>query len=392
MEKVSPLLLFKMMLFAGRYPHGFTALVDPSPIASSLAAQYNVPCFPDIDSLFASQITPEAAIICTPNHTHVPLALPLAEAGIHLFVEKPISTSVASGLELIRAARQHKVHLLVGHHRRFNLYMIATKSAVDSGLLGDLTAVSALWTTFKPDPYFFASPDLAWRRRKEGGGVVLINLIHEADLLQHLFGPIVRVHAEKTISRRRVSTETGDDAAEEGAVFTMRFASGLVGSFVLSDAVVSPHNFEAGTGENPHIARARRAGGEEIDVYRILGTTGTLSVPDMTLWKYANDGDARSWENELIPKKLEIDSDPRVPFERQLDHFVNVVRGVEKPSCTGEEGLRALAVCDAIRRALDGEGGGTSEMKVPDCIGTDLDDPEWTSTWSWGSERYAARS
>lgn len=337
------------------------ALVDPSPRASVVAAEYVIPYFEDIGSMLASRdiVKPVAALVCTPNHTHVPLSLQLVEAGIHVLVEKPISADVESGLKLVKRAREKGVGVLVGHHRRFNPYVMAAKKAVDSGLLGDVTAISALWTAFKPDAYFDADPALAWRKSKKGGGVVLINLIHEIDILHHLFGPIIRIHAEKTVSRR----QGGEDGAEEGAALTLRFKSGVVGTYILSDAVVSPHFFEAGTGENPLMPRARRPHGEELDVYRIFGTEGTLSVPDMTLWKYEGES---SWQSEIKTQKLDIDDDQHVPFERQLDHFVRVMRGEEEPSCSGEDAVRALAVCEAVRGALD-DGFGT--VTVPEHVG-----------------------
>lgn len=330
------------------------ALVDPSPKAKAMAEEHGVPYFPSIGEMLASRDIqrPESAIVCTPNHTHVPLGLELVEAGIHVLVEKPVSADTASGAALVRRAAERGARLLVGHHRRFNPYVEAARRALDAGLVGDVTAVSALWAACKPDPYFYDDPRAAWRLSKSnGGGVVLINLVHEVDILQYLFGPITKVHAEKMKPRRG----DGPDKAEEGAALTLRFESGIVGTFLLSDAVVSPHFFEAGTGENPLMPRARRESGEEIDVYRIFGTQGTLSVPDMTLWNYGEG--PSSWTNEIRSRKLDLDDDPRVPFDRQLDHFVNVVRGTEAPRCSGEEGLRAIAVCDAIRRALDDENG-----------------------------------
>lgn len=184
---------------------------------------------------------------------------------------------------------------------------------------------------------------------------MLTNFVHEADILNHLFGRIVRVHAEEIAPQRNAAArqDPNHDVAEEGVALTLRFASGVVGTFILSDATVSPHSFEMGTGENPHIPRVRvgkDGEGDEIDVYRILGTHGTLSVPDLNLTSYG-DGE-RSWNNKLQLEKLAIDTDPRVPFERQLDHFVRVVRGEEEPSCDGKAGLEAVQVCQAILESL----------------------------------------
>jgi predicted dehydrogenase len=280
--------------------------------------------------MLTSSSKPDAAIACTPNNTHVAVSKELLDGGLHVLCEKPISTDVASGQELVEYATARNLHLLIGHHRRFNRYVIATKQALPS--LGRIIAVNGLWTLFKPKEYF--DPPTEWRRL-ETAGPILINLIHEVDILHHLFGPIVRVHAEKTVSQRGYP-------AEEGAAIILKFANGTVGTFLLSDAVVSPHNFEAGTGENPTIPQVGQ------DFHRIFGSEGSLSVPDMTLWSYNGK---RSWTEKIKSEILEA-PEMNIPFELQIEHFVKVIRGEERPSCSGADGLRALAVCVAIKCAL----------------------------------------
>ncbi|KAI3340701.1 hypothetical protein F4824DRAFT_451926 [Ustulina deusta] len=368
------------------------AVVDGAPGASELAAQLapSVPYYRSVTEMLsgvgANTPPPDAAIVCTPNAYHVPVALELANAGVHLLVEKPLADTKAAARTLVDRARETGIKLLVGHHRRFNPYVVAARkvlvaseakpdAAVGPGV-GAVTAISGLWTAYKPDSYFAAAP---WRRsRMQGGGPVMINFVHEVDVLQYLLGPIVRVSAEKMMVARSGFEASGADVVEDGAALTLRFASGAVGSFILADGVVSPHFFEAGTGENPMLPRARRPRhdrldesdkswirhredeGEPVDVYRIFGTNGTLSVPDMTLWTCG--GKPRSWENKLNVERVELDDDPRAPFDRQLDHFIAVVRGetlIENgPGCTGEEGLRVIAVCEAVIEALVDEEGG----------------------------------
>ncbi|KKY24128.1 putative quinate utilization oxidoreductase [Phaeomoniella chlamydospora] len=273
-------------------------IIDPSPAAIDLSASYSVPLFASVEELLKQSKRPDAAIVCTPNRTHVPLSLDLVSAGIHVLVEKPISISVSSGQSLIDTAKKQNVRVLVGHHRRFNPYVLAAKEALDSNVIGDITAVSALWTVFKPQSYF--DPEaLRWRSSKQdGGGVVLINMIHEIDLMHYLFGTVTRVHAEKSVTRRRTTPAEQADAEEEGAAITLRFKSGVVGTFIISDHVGFPHNFEFGTGENPMIHKIGA------DVYRFFGTRGTLSFPDMVTWSYGDD--SPSWELKLKQEILDV--------------------------------------------------------------------------------------
>jgi predicted dehydrogenase len=329
------------------------AIVDPSPGGPEIAKLHSTMLYSSIQELISSPLKPDAAIVCTPNHTHVALSKELAQAGIHVLCEKPISTTIESAKDLLEVAEKHGISLLIGHHRRFNPYMIKAKQIVESGSLGQIIAVSGLWTTFKP-PDYFAPDTVQWRSsKKNGGGVILINFIHEVDLLQHLLGPVTRIHAEKAISTR--SKPNDAEAAEEGAAITLRFASGVVGTFIISDNVPSPHSFEQGTGENPLLPFSGA------DVYRIFGTNGTLSFPDMIRSSYS-DG-KKSWENKIAMQKQGVANMDFAPFDSQLNHFVRVCRGQENPSCSGEEGLRALIVCEAVRKALEGDGhGGTVEI------------------------------
>lgn len=316
------------------------AVVDPTPRGADLAHELGVPHYTSVGELVASEHRPDGAIVCTPNHTHVPVALELVEAGVHVLVEKPVSTDIESGRRLISRASARGVQVLVGHHRRFNSYIVAAKAAIESGGLGDIVAVNGLWTTYKPPEYF--DPPAEWKRDQKTGGVILINMIHEVDLLHHLVGPVVRVYAEKTRSRRKFD-------AEEGAAITLRFENGAVGSFLLSDNVPSPHSFEAGTGENPLIPRTGQ------DFYRIFGSEATLSVPDLRRWSYDDHQGtattAKSWHAQMAVRQIPVT--PKIPFESQLDHFLEVIRGNEDPKCTGKDGLAALIVCDALKRSLE---------------------------------------
>ncbi|KAK0111499.1 hypothetical protein ONS95_001854 [Cadophora gregata] len=311
------------------------ALIDPAPHGPETASSLSTHHFPSIASLFSSSLPrPAAAIICTPNKTHVPIALELIAAGIDILVEKPISTSIPEGLELIAAAEKKGVKVLAGHHRRFNPYLLAAKKALDENSLGQVVAVQGTWCLRKPAAYYDGIGE--WRRSGESGGVVLINLVHEVDLLQYLLGPITMVSAIETMRTRAFD-------AEEGAAIVLRFQSGVVGTFLLSDSTPSPWNFECGTGENPMIPKVREenfAGG----FYRIMGTKGSLSVPDLTRW-------TGEWDEKLSREDLQVQKEI-VPFDQQIEHFVRVVRNSERPGCTAEEALSAMTVCDAVKEAM----------------------------------------
>lgn len=321
-------------------------LVDPSPIAIRAATQVGTAYCPTIQAMLSSPTKkPDAAIVCVPNHLHVEIATELLSAGIHVLCEKPLAVDSASGQKLVEHAAGLKLHLLTAHHRRFNPYVVAAKRILDreTQSIGQITAVSGLWTLHKPKDYFDAP--MEWHRSAESGGPVMINLIHDIDVLHYLLGSKVkRVAAFETTKQRK-------HPAEEGGAIILHFENGVVGTFLLSDAVVSDHAFEMGTGENPIIPQTGK------DVYRIFGTEGTLSVPDMRRTFYA-EGLQKSWSSEIseVTEQLEgtLSEEERgkAPFELQVAHLIKVIKGEEQPVCSGEDGLAAVKVAEAVKRAL----------------------------------------
>lgn len=312
--------------------------VDPSPDAPGIARSFSVPLFVSVEAMLQEGYKPDAAIVCTPNSTHATIAKELLTSGVHVLVEKPIATTVHDGADLIKVARSSGKQLLVGHHRRFNPYINATKKVLKDGIIGRPVAISGLWAIFKPPGYFAAPTE--WRSKSDGGGVVMINLIHEVDILQFLFGPIVKVHAEQTTSIR-------GHEAEEGAAILLRFESGLVGTFVIVDVSPSAHNFESSTGENPTIPQAGK------DFYRVFGVDGTLSVGDMVLTRH-DQNETKSWTSRL--QEVHISVGNETPFDEQILNLVAVVRGKEAPRCSGGDALSAVVVCECIKQAMKNGG------------------------------------
>ncbi|ABN68613.2 myoinositol oxidoreductase, partial [Scheffersomyces stipitis CBS 6054] len=335
------------------------AIVDHSAKGPKVAQQYNSLLFKNLNEMFVycdsnSVPYPQAAIIATPNHTHVTLGMELASRGIHLLVEKPLAPNAHDCMTLIQYCYYKNVKLLVGHHRRFNPYIITTKNNLDK--LGRLVAMQGTWTLCKPPSYFLEKP---WRSSIElGGGTLLINLIHDLDLLQYLMGPIEKVYAE-LLSKQRL-----DRFGNEGAALTIKFASGCVGTFICSDNVTSPFSFEVGTGENPTVPFNDSISG----FYRIFGSHGTISVPDLKLYHQYEEGGNAPADDSPIHRYVEK---PK-PFDLQLDHFVNLLKGDEtEVKCSGEDAIRALLCIEAVTKSI--ETGMPQYVESIDTIKADFD-------------------
>jgi predicted dehydrogenase len=309
------------------------AIVDPSPAAVDLAASWGVPLFADLRQMLAAQ-RPDGVILATPNALHVEQALACLDASVAPLIEKPVAHSLEEGQRLLAAVERSTVKALVGHHRAHSPILAHARALIQQGLLGRLVAINGSATFYKPDDYFESA---SWRR-SVGGGPILINLIHEIGNLRSLCGEIVAVQA-------MVSNATRQFEVEDTAAITLRFASGALGSFLLSDTAASARSWEQTSREDKSYPTS-----SDEDCYVIAGTRGALSIPTMRLKRYA-DGVAASWKQPFEASVLEVDRAD--PLERQLAHFCDVIRGRAEPLVSVRDGLQNLRVVDAIARAAE---------------------------------------
>jgi predicted dehydrogenase len=301
------------------------AIVDPTPVAAA-----GVPTYPTLDALFAAG-RPDGVILATPNRLHVEGGLACIAAGVPVLVEKPIADTVAGAIRLVEAAEAAGVPLLTGHHRQYSGIMAAARQVVRDGRLGTITAVLGSALFVKPDAYFDAGG--GWRRRP-GGGPILLNLIHEANILLSLVGVIDSVQAQ-------ASNTTRGFPVEDTAAMVFRFAGGALGTFLISDVAASARSWEQTSRED----EAYPAYDDE-NAYLIAGTAGSLGIPTMRLRRYPG---ARSWyepfETSIVPVER---TDPLL---NQVRHFAEVIRGKAEPVVSGRDGLAALRVTEAVVEA-----------------------------------------
>lgn len=302
-------------------------IADPAPAGREVARELDTPCSSSLEELL-SHGGVEGVIVATPNQRHEADALTCIGAGIPVLVEKPISTDFASGGRMLAAAAEAGVPLLVGHHRRYNPIIEAAHDSIHQGDLGRITAVNALCWLHKPAPYF----DTEWRR-KPGAGPVLINLIHDIELLIHLCGPVSRVQAAESNAAR-------GNEVEDTAAALLTFVNGALGTVSVSDAAAAPWSWELTAAENPAYPQTGQSS------YVIAGTKGSLSIPDLTRWSYKGDPD---WMTPILNQRLTVG--PADPLVRQIQHFADVIVNGASPRVTGLDGLRALSVIEAIKQS-----------------------------------------
>lgn len=305
-----------------------SAIIDPSPNAAPLAAKYGVPLYVTLAEAFAKD-KPDGAVLATPNHLHLAHAKTCMDAGIPMLLEKPIAVTLTEAYELLAYQQRTQAVILIGHHRAHSPIMTKAKEVIDSGKLGKLVAVMGSALFVKPDHYFDDGP---WRREM-GAGPILLNMIHEVHNLRMLCGEIAQVQALTSHAVRGF-------AVEDTVAINLRFASGCLGTFILSDCAASAKSWEQTSQENKAYSSY-----DDEDCYAIAGTHGSLSVPTMRLKSYAKDED-RSWWKPFDTRVVAMECSD--PIAHQMEHFGKVVRGEVAPLVSALDGMQNLKITDAI--------------------------------------------
>lgn len=306
-------------------------IADPTSAAARFARSVGVPCFADHRRLLA-ETRPKGVVVATPNRTHAQITLDCLAQGAAVLVEKPIADTLEDGRRICEAARASGLPVLVGHQRRHNPIMRKARAIVGAGLLGRPVSATVLCTWRKPPDYF----DVAWRR-EPGGGPILINLIHDIDLMRHLFGEIESVQAQSSNAVRGF-------AVEDTAAVLLRFRNGALGTVTVSDTAAAPWNWDLSAGE------AQRFPRQDIDAHFYSGTEGSLTLPRLELWRYRTDqGPAQGWHDPLTRERTAVHIG--CPYSEQMRHFAALVEGQEEPVCSALDGFRTLEATLAVTQA-----------------------------------------
>lgn len=160
---------------------------------ADLESAYNLRSFNDLDAALAEK--PVAAFITNPNSLHLPVALKAAQAGCHLFIEKPIADEIEGVDELIRLVEQKNLAAFVAYQFRFHPGLRFVKNLIEERRLGRLIAAHIVNGEHLPDWHPWEDYRETHPARRELGGGCLRIQTHELDYALWLFGLPRRVFA-----------------------------------------------------------------------------------------------------------------------------------------------------------------------------------------------------
>lgn len=270
---------------------------------------------------------PDAVIVANPTALHLDVAIPAAEAGCHVLLEKPISGSLERVDQLEATAKRSGSRILVGFQFRFHPTLRKAAELIAAGDLGKILTIHTHWGEYMPNWHPWEDYRRTYAAREDLGGGVIRTLTHPLDYVRWLAGEVTEVRAlNGHVSPLEMDTE---DVAEIG----LRFASGAIGGV--------------------HVNYVQRPPVHRLE---IVGTKGTLrwDNADGVLHFYRMPQPfGESSEKPPVPV-VETLAPPdgferNVMFIEQMKHFILVANGDAVPVCTLYDGTRALEMAMMAR-------------------------------------------
>jgi len=263
---------------------------------------------------------PDAVIVANPTALHLDIAIPAAEAGCTILLEKPISNSLDRLDLLQQAAQKSGSRILVGFQFRFHPTLNKARELIQADAIGKVLTVHAHWGEYLPQWHPWEDYRQSYAARTDLGGGVIRTLTHPVDYLRYLVGEVESLWSfNGHISPLELDVE---DVAEIG----LKFSNGAIGGV--------------------HLNYVRRPPRHTLE---IVGTQGMLRWDNangvLQLQKFpAHFG---SYSDNPPAPIIETFSPPE-GFERnqlflsQTRHFIETARGESEPVCRLEDGVMAL--------------------------------------------------
>lgn len=272
----------------------------------------------------AIDFAPQIAVIANPSTLHLQAALPLAHAGVHLLVEKPLSATPENVCQLLTACRKQKTVLLTGYNLRFLPSLQQFRSLLEQAVIGKVLSVRCEIGQYLPA----WRPDSDYRQsvsaRPELGGGALLELSHELDYLRWIFGEVDWLNA--TLSRQS-SLEID---VEDTVHLLLGFQPSSDGHRLIGSVSLDFIRHDT--------TRLCTAIGE----YGSLRWNGLTGVVE----QFAAGGN--EWRTLFHYQHQRDDS-----YLAEWRHFLACVAGQNTALISGEDGLKVLRIIEAARQASE---------------------------------------
>lgn len=258
-----------------------------------------------IEAALAHQ--PDALIVATPTALHLDSAIPAAKAGCSIFMEKPVSDDLDGIRELASALKTHGKELLVGFQLRYHPGLRKVRDWIGEGKIGRPLMARSHWGEYLPNWHPWEDYRESYAARKDLGGGVVRTLSHPLDYLRWLFGDVQFVDAKiENLSDLELCE------VEDMGEINLHYKSGVYATVQVNYFQQPPqHTLE------------------------IFGTEGTIRWSNedgaASVWTAAT----KAWERfEMSPG-----FDRNDLFIAEMQHFINIAKGLESSQCNLRDGL-----------------------------------------------------
>jgi predicted dehydrogenase len=292
---------------------GFYDLDDKN--AASAIAQYGAKRYTSLDKLLREV---DAVDIVTPTPTHFKLASKAVRAGKHVFIEKPVTETVAEGKKLLQLAEQQGVKVQVGHVERFNPAFLAIKDLV-------------------LNPMFIESHRLAaFQPRGTEVSVILDLMIHDLDLVLHLVkSPVEKVSA----SGVAVLSHTPDIANVR-----LEFANGCVANLTASR--ISMKQMRKMRLFQPDHYLSLDFLEKNAQIVRLFAQDASNLPPQEELMEFETNA-GKKWLHLQMPETPSVNA-----IQQELETFHESIERDLEPTVTLRDGHEALKLAHRILREI----------------------------------------
>lgn len=258
----------------------------------------------------ASTTVCDAVIVTTPPATHAPIVIDLVSRGLHVLCEKPVSTDYASAERMIQAAERADVVFSMASKFRFTDDVMEARRMIREGAIGRPLMLENVFTSV-------VDMTQRWNSDLEvsGGGVLIDNGTHSADIVRYLLGPIAEVFAVAMPRLQPISVE-------DGVTLLARTESGAIATIETSWSV----------------AKDRSA------FIAVYGTTGAIEIG----WKGSRIRRTAGGPWEAFGTGY----DKIAAFRRQVEHFAGAVQGENIELVTAKDALASVSVIQAAYSSM----------------------------------------
>lgn len=274
------------------------------------------PVFSDLGAALSCK--PDAVIVSNPTAMHLQVAIPAVEAGCHVLMEKPLSNSMERVEEFGAAVAQADVQFLMGFQFRYHPGLKTIETIIGQGKIGRILSARAHWGEYLPGWHPWEDYRRGYAADEKLGGGVVLTLCHPLDYLRWLLGEVQFVWA--IVGKLGDLELQVEDCAEIG----LQFENGAIGSL--------------------HLSYNQRP---TVHYLELVGTEGTVRWENETGAVNLYQASNRVWEKIEIPGDFTRND----LFLSEMRHFISVLNGEEKPTCTLSDGVRSLELALAAKNS-----------------------------------------